>query len=148
MGVQLVFRGHGNVRVVRVASSMLGSRCRDTHQDTGCFQYNGNWSDARRGQVIRVTFRPTIYLNRSLSGDAQQDALDHEYRHYDDFERLATAFKNTLTAAADGGTLNAENMQSYWNWFLYDVCSASAAFHRTTGGMVEHCSRPSGTRPH
>jgi hypothetical protein len=147
MGVQIVFRGHGSVRVVRVAPSMLGSRCSNTHQDTGCFQYNRSWSDARRGQVI-LTFRPTIYLNRSLSGDAEQDALDHENRHYNDFRSLATAFKDTLIAAADAGTLTAGNMQSYWNWFLYDICSASVAFHRTTGGMVEHCSRPSGTRPY
>jgi hypothetical protein len=101
----------------------------------------------RNGQVIRVTFRPTIYLNRSLSGADADDALNHENRHFDDFNRLATALRETLTAAAQAGTLTSDKMDSYWDWFLYDVCSASAAFHRTTGGMVEHCSRPSGTRP-
>jgi hypothetical protein len=147
MGVRLIFQGHTRVRIARIPLARLGASCRNTHQDTGCFQPYGEWRDMRNGQVIRVTFRPTIYLNSSLSGAAADDALSHENRHFDDFKRLATALRQTLTAATDAGTLNSDNMESYWNWFLYDVCSASAAFHRTTGGMVEHCSRPSGTRP-
>jgi hypothetical protein len=147
MSVTLDFRGHTRVRVVRVAASRLTRACRNTHQDTGCFEYEGAWRDLRGGRVINVRFRPTIYLNRSLSGNAAADALAHEQRHFDDFKRIATALKVALTAAATAGTLNATTMHSYWNWFLYDVCSASAAFHRTTGGMVEICSRPSGTRP-
>jgi hypothetical protein len=99
------------------------------------------------GRVIKITFRPTIYLNRSLARDAAQDARAHEQRHYDDFERIANDLKETLTAAAEAGTLNRSTIDSYWNWFLYDVCTASAAFHRTTGGMVEICHRPGGTRP-
>jgi hypothetical protein len=147
MSVRLTFRGHSSVRIARVSPGRLAADCRDTHQDTGCFQYHGAWRETRGGQVIEVTFRPTIYLNRGLARDAARDALDHEQRHYDDFKRLANTLNETLTAAAAAGTLNATTMQSYWDWFVYDVCSASAAFHRTTGGMVEHCSRPSGTRP-
>lgn len=147
MSVRLIFRGHSRVRVVRVQPGRLATACRDTHQDTGCFQHHGEWRDLRGGQVIRVTFRPTIYLNRNISRAAAQDARAHEQRHYDGFERIATNLRDKLSAAAEAGTLNASIMQSYWNWFLYDICTASAAFHRSTGGMVEICHRPGGSRP-
>ena len=38
-------------------------------------------------------------------------------------------------------------MENRWTWFLHDLCTDSAPFHRRIGATVEICMQPSGSRP-
>ena len=140
--MRLVFSGHDRTRTRQVRPEELGTHCQ-RHGNTGCFQHHGSWSE--QNDVLTVTFRPTIYLNSSLTGSARQQALAHEQRHAQDFQRRARQLHRAVTAALRQGA--DPNMANRWNWFLYDLCADSAAYHRSIGATVEICLQPSGSRP-
>ena len=144
--MRLVFRGHnGRPRVQRVSLQRLQQVSGNRRQDRGYFHHHGSYQV--RGERLQITFRPTIYLNQALSGDERAEVLRHEQEHFADFQDFARNFKGSLEDAVAGGSLNNDEVDRRWAWFLYDVCSASAALHRREGGLVEHCFRPSGSRP-
>ncbi len=141
--MRLVFRGHTQSRTVPVAASDLGRRCRGRHGDTGCFYHHGNWTE--NNGVLTVSFNPTIYINSALTVEARTEALRHEQRHVRDFRTQATqmhrALARVIRARQD------PQMDARWRWFLYDLCTDSARFHRSIRSPVEICSQPTGSRP-
>lgn len=141
--VRLIFQGHNRSRTVPVAVSDLGRRCRGRHGDTGCFRHHGNWTE--NNGVLTVQFQPTIYINNTLTGTARANALQHEQRHYKDFRRRAGQLQSALSRVIRARRDPQESAQ--WSWFLYDLCTDSAAFHRSVGSPVEICIRPSTGRP-
>ena len=141
--MRLVFQGHTRSRTIPVPAANLGRNCRGRHGNTGCFVHNGSWTE--NNGVLTVQFQPTIYLNSALTGSARSDALQHEQHHYQDFRRRATQLQRSLTASIRGR--RDPQMNARWAWFLYDICTDSASFHRRLGATVEICMPPSSTRP-
>jgi len=141
--MRLVFQGHTRSRTVSVAASDLGRRCRGRHGDTGCFYHHGNWTE--NNDVLTVSFNPTIYINNALTGAARTNALLHEQRHYRDFRTRATRMQQALARAIRAR--QDPQMDARWTWFLYDLCTDSAAFHRSVGSPVEICTEPTASRP-
>lgn len=141
--MKLVFEGHDKSRTIKVAKTELGRHCRGFHGSTGCFRHMGNWSE--NNGVLTVTFKPTIYLNNTLTGKEKDNALSHEKRHYMDFKGRAVKLKNALFLAIRAG--KDPQMEARWEWFIYDLCTDSAAFHRSIRTMVEICMTPSVKRP-
>lgn len=138
--MRLVFQGHSRSRTVPVAVSDLGRRCRGRHGNTGCFRHHGNWSE--NNGVLTVQFQP---INKVLTDTARANALQHEQRHYSDFRRRAGQLQSALAGSIRAG--RDPQMGARWSWFLYDLCTDSAAFHRSVGSPVEICMRPSTARP-
>ncbi len=141
--MRLVFQGHTRSRTVPVAVSDLGRRCRGRHGNTGCFRHLGNWTE--NNGVLTVQFQPTIYINNALTGAARTSALQHEQRHYTDFRRRAVQLQSALARAVRAR--RDPQMGARWTWFLHDLCTDSAAFHRSIGATVEICMQPSVSRP-
>ena len=141
--MRLVFQGHNGSRTIEVRASDLGRRCRGRHGDSGCFVHNGTWTE--NNGVLTVRFRPTIYINSALTDREKSDVLQHERRHYQDFRRRATQLQRALAAAIR--RRQDPQMSARWSWFLYDLCTDSAAFHRSIGAPVEICSQPGDSRP-
>jgi hypothetical protein len=141
--MKLVFEGHAKSRTIKVAKADLARYCRGFHGSTGCFRHMGSWSE--NNGVLTVKFQPTIYLNNTLTGKEKDNALSHENRHYKDFKgravQLQTALSRAIRARKD------PQMEARWEWFFYDLCTDSAAFHRSIRMMVEICMTPSVKRP-
>lgn len=141
--MRLNFQGHTRSRTISVEAASLGQNCRGRHGNTGCFVHNGSWTE--NNDVLTVRFQPTIYLNRELNGNARTNALQHEQHHYQDFRRRATQLQRALAASIR--RRQDPQMNARWTWFLYDICTDSAAFHRLIGSPVEICMTPSANRP-
>ena len=141
--MRLVFQGHTRSQTFSVSVSVLGRRCRGRHGDTGCFYHHGNWTE--NNGVLTVSFNPTIYINSALTGRARSDALSHEQRHYRDFRTRATRMQQALARVIRAR--QDPQMGARWTWFLYDLCTDSAAFHRSVGSPVEICTEPTVSRP-
>ena len=144
--MRLVFSGHARVNIQRVTLENLGRHCQ-RHGNTGCFRHHGRWT--QNNNELRVTFRPTIYLNSALSGDALTDAQAHEQRHYDDFLFRARQLQRNLNRITRQGRRQQQDpeMRIRWGWFLYDLCCDSRSYHQSIGSPVEICTTPSGLRP-
>jgi hypothetical protein len=144
--MRLAFSGHTSVNIQRVALENLGRHCQQ-HRNTGCFRHHGRWT--QNNNVLTVTFRPTIYLNSALSGDALTDAQAHEQRHYDDFLSRAIQLRSDLDRITRQRRRQQQDpeMRIRWRWFLYDLCRDSRAYHRSIGSPVEICITPASSRP-
>ena len=141
--MRLVFQGHNRSRTMPVAVSDLGRWCRGRHGDTGCFRHHGNWTE--NNGVLTVQFQPMIYISNTLTGTARTNALQHEHRHYTDIRRRAGQLQSGLSRVIRAR--RDPQMSARWSWFLYDICTDSASFHRRLGATVEICTEPSSTRP-
>jgi hypothetical protein len=127
-----------------VSPEALRTRC-SRHGNTGCFQHNGQWRE--HNDVLTVTFSPIIILNNQLDDTARQEALRHEQRHFRDFRGLAQQLRTDLLRTVRQGRYTYQYMNSRWEWFLYDICRASRAFHQSLEAMVEICNEPGSPRP-
>ena len=141
--MRLVFQGHNRSRTVPVPVSTLGQRCRGRHGNTGCFRHHGNWTE--NNGVLTVQFQPTIYINNTLTGTDRTNALLHEQRHDSYFRSRAGQLQGALSQAIRAR--QDPQMSARWSWFLYDLCTDSAAFHRSIRSPVEICMQPSTARP-
>ncbi len=139
--MRLVVRGLQSLQTTRLPAAEMQRRF---HRE-GFFHHNGNpWE---QDGTLTITFSPTIYLSQDLAGTALREVQTHEQRHVQDFRRLATQLRGSLQRAFSRPNQDPA-WESRWQWFLYDLCEASAAFHRSVGDpMVEICQRPSGERP-
>lgn len=113
------------------------------HRD-GYFHHNATEPWEQDG-VLTITFNPTIYLSQALAGDELARVQAHERRHASDFRRLARQLQATLRRLRNSPNLY---WDVRWQWFLFDICEASAAYHRSVADpMVEICFEPSTPRP-
>jgi hypothetical protein len=144
--MRLVFSGHTRVNTQRVTLEDLSRHCQ-RHGNTGCFRHHGSWT--QNNNVLTVTFRPTIYLNNTLTGDDLADAQAHEQRHYDDFLYRARQLRSDLVRITRQRRRQQQDpeMRIRWSWFLYDICMDSREYHQSIGSPVEFCTRPSSSRP-
>ena len=110
----------------------------------GFFDTDIQWNDAK--DPITVTFKNTIFINKTLTGKEKKDVEAHEQRHFSDFKALAAQLKKGIEAALNAG--RDPQMSDRIDWLLFDRCQKSAAFHRQTAGYsVEICSQPGSKRP-
>jgi hypothetical protein len=110
----------------------------------GYFKYEHPWTLS--GNILTVTFTTSILISDKLSPKEVPDVEAHERRHEKDFQRLVNQFKQSLEKALTKG--NDPDMDNWFEWFDYDICVASAAFHRSLGDpMVEICMEPNTPRP-
>jgi hypothetical protein len=137
--MRVLFTGVRSLQTTRLPAAEMHRRF---HRD-GFFHHNGNtWE---QNGVLTIGFSPTIFLNQDLTGTVLADVQAHEQRHVEDFRRIAGRFQPSLERACRHPN---PEWESRWNWFLYDLCVASASFHRSVGDpMVEICQAPSGQRP-
>ena len=134
----LVFGGHRNWTVQQLSPDEIRRIC---HRREGCFKHRGRpWE---QDNVLTISFTPTIYLNNELSPTEAANVQEHELGHYDDFLDLAEDLQDALTRHG------ISQWQDRWDWFLYDLCNASAVFHRRRGetDQIRTCQEPSNPRP-
>lgn len=141
--MRLIFHGHTRSHITPINASNLGQRCRGRHGNTGCFVHHGSWTE--KNGVLTIQFNPIIYLNRTLTGQSRSEVLRHEQRHYRDFRQQATWLYNNLVRSIQRH--QDPQMDARWAWFLYDLCTDSAVYHRQIGATVEICMQPAGHRP-
>ena len=137
--MRVTVRGVQELQTSRLPAAEMQRRF---HRD-GFFHHNGNAFE--QDGVLTITFTPTIFLNQDLAAAELAAVERHERRHLQDFRRLGRQLQATLQRLRNSPNLEWE---SRWRWFLFDLCEASASFHRSVADpMVEICQPPSGNRP-
>lgn len=141
--MQLIFRGHEMVRVMRVSEDEIRRNC-PVGERRSCFKHNGDWEIG--GDVLTVTFRPTIYINQRLDDRTSRQVETHERRHFQDFRQLARRLERSLRQALREG--RDPELEARWDWFNYDVCTAAARYHRSIPDWsIIPCFSPTVSRP-
>ena len=108
----------------------------------GMFMQHSDWDEDDK--TVTIKFTTVILLSNALTGKELAEVTTHERVHEADFHRLANQLKRNLEAALKKGDVD---VQSFIDWFNFDICSTSAAFHRKIGAPTEICSQPSSKRP-
>src|SRR5262245_5222947 len=116
----------------------------DGISDKGYTYSEIEWDDAK--DPIVVTLKCTTYIDKALTGKQKQDVEAHERRHFTDVTTLAGQMKKDIEGALKGG--KDPQIADRVDWFNYDKCMKSAAFHRdTVGYSAEMCFKPDSDRP-
>ena len=102
------------------------------------------WDDAK--DPIEVTVNCTTYINKTLAGKQKQDVEAHERHHFDDYRDLLVKMKKDIEGALKAG--KDPQIATRVEWFKYDRCVRSNAFHREGDGYgTEMCFKPDSARP-
>ena len=139
--MKLVFTGYESAPLKFVRSEECQGKC--DGNPNGCFKPDWKWH--MDDKVLTVEFSCVTWINATLRGKALEDVKSHERRHQQDFISLANQLKASLQRVLAAG--QDPDMENRLNWFEYDVCFKSAAFHRQIGARVEVCLPPAGVRP-
>ncbi len=140
--MKLKMNGHERTNLRYVSAAEL-KRVSDGNS-MGYFKSAIDWNDA--DDPIVVTIVNTTYINQTLTGQQKKDVEVHEQKHFADSKGLAEQMKKEIEAALKAG--RDPQLQERVDWYIYENCQKSAAFHRqTTGYSIEICSRPSSERP-
>src|SRR5215475_1940011 len=94
------------------------------------------WKDSN--DPIVVTVKCTTFINKTLASKQKQDVEAHERHHFDDYRDLLVKMKKDIEGALKAG--KDPQIATRVDWFKYDRCVRSNAFHREGDGYgTEMC---------